>query len=150
MQGQSIRGVFVLLAGFFRELKAQIVEVGQMIRTREFWIYVAVMLSLLLLAALGIRVATGFDPLTRGQLGMSFSCRTGEGQLATIIVGGFVFALACVFTLGEIIHWVEETRRARAPGRRGYKVNYWRPFLFLAGTLILGTGGYALMSSWCT
>ncbi|MFZ4535546.1 hypothetical protein [Propionivibrio sp.] len=139
-----------MFSGFFRELKVQIITLGQVIRTREFWIYFAVILLLVLLAVAGIRMATGFDPLTRGLLQMGFSCRTGEGQLATIISGSFVFAIACVFTLGEVTHWVEETRMARAPGRQHYKIGYWRPILHVLGTVILGVSGYLLMLTWCT
>ena len=140
----------MFFSGFFKELKAQFITLCQVVRTREFWIYVAVILVLLLIAAAGVRLATGFDPLTRGQLGMAFSCRTGEGQLATIIVGSMVFALACVFTLGEVINWVEETRMSRAPGRGRYKISYWRPLLHVLGTIVLGIGGYLLMLTWCT
>lgn len=96
-----------------------------MVRTREFWIYVAVILGLLSIAAAGAWMAISFDPLTRGQLGINFSCKTGQGQLATMIVGSMVFALACLFTLGEVINWVEETRLSRAPGRQPYKVIHY-------------------------
>lgn len=139
-----------MFSGFFRELKTQFITLGQIIRTREFWIYVSIILVLLLIAVAGIRLATGFDPLTRGQLRMGFSCKTGEGQLATIIIGCFVFVIASVFTLGEVIHWVEETRMSRAPGRQQYKIGYWRPILHVLGTIILGVGGYLLLLSWCT
>jgi len=139
-----------MFSGFFRELRTQIVTLGQVIKTREFWIYFGVILVLLLIVVAGLRLATGFDPITRGQLRMDFSCRTGEGQLATIIVGCFVFAIACVFTLGEVINWVEETRLSRIPGRQQYKIGYWRPILHVLGTILLGVGGYLLMLSWCT
>ena len=92
----------------------------------------------------------GFDPLTRGMLGLGFTCKTGEGQLATIIVGGFVFGLACLFTLGEVVHWIEETRASRAPGRRNSAVGILRPVLHMLGTVLLGVTGYALMLSWCS
>jgi len=139
-----------MFSGFFRELKAQIITLGQLVRTRDFWIYVGVIAALLLVAAAAFRLAMGFDPLARGQLHMSFSCRTGEGQLATIIVGLFAFAIASVFSLGEVINWVDEKRASRAPGRRHYKIGYWRPVLHVVGTLLLGIGGYLLMLSWCT
>lgn len=139
-----------MFAGFFKELKSQIITLSQVVRSREFWIYFGVIVVLLLIAGAGIRLATGFDPLTRDQLRMGFSCRTGEGQLATIIVGSFVFAIACVFTLGEVINWVEETRSARAPGRHQYKIGYWRPILHVLGTIVLGIGGFVLMLTWCT
>jgi hypothetical protein len=139
-----------MFSGFFRECKAEIVSLVRLFKTRELWIYVGVILVLLLIAVAGIRLATGFDPLTREQLRMSFSCRTGEGQLATIIVGAFAFAMACVFTLGEVINWVEETRMSHAPGRQPYKVGYWRPILHVLGTVILGVSGYVLMLTWCT
>ena len=139
-----------MFSGFFRELKTQFITLGQIIKTREFWIYVGVIVVLLLIAVAGIRLATGFDPLTRGQLRMGFSCKTGEGQLATIIIGCFVFVIASIFTLGEVIHWVEETRMSRAPGRHQYKISYWRPILHVLGTVTLGVGGYLLLLSWCT
>ena len=138
-----------MISRFFSSMKAGIIGLVQMLKTREFWIYFAIILVLLLIAAAGIRLATGFDPQTRALLRMGFSCRTGEGQLATIIVGAFVFAIASLFTLGEVIHWVEETRESRAPGRH-YKVAYWRPILHVLGTIILGVSGYSLMLSWCT
>jgi hypothetical protein len=136
--------------GFFSELKSQILILGQAVRTREFWIYLGVIIVLLLITVAGIRLATGFDPMTRGMLRMSFSCTTGEGQLATIIIGSFVFAMASIFSLGEVISWVEETRSLRAPGRRQYKIGHWRPILHVLGTITLGVGGYLLMLSWCT
>lgn len=139
-----------MFSGFFKELKAQFSTFAQIIRTREFWIYFGVIVLLLLVAVAAIRLATGFDPLTRGQLHMDFSCRTGEGQLATIIVGCFVFALACLFTLGEVVNWVEETRQSHVPGRQHYHIGYWRPLLHVLGTVLLGLGGYALMLTWCT
>ncbi len=132
------------------ELKTQIVALGQVLKTREFWIYFGVIVVLLLMAAAGIRLATGFDPITRGQLRMDFSCRTGEGQLATIIIGCFVFGVACVFTLGEVVNWVEETRNSRAPGRQHYEIGYWRPILHVLGTITLGVSGYLLLLTWCT
>ena len=138
-----------MFSGFFRELKTQIQTLAEMLRSREFWIYAALILILVLIAAGGIRLATGFDPQTRTLLRMGFSCRTGEGQLATIIIGAFVFAIASIFTLGEVIHWVEETRMSRAPGRN-FKVGYWRPILHVLGTIILGVSGYSLMLAWCT
>ncbi|MEI7613193.1 MAG: hypothetical protein WCK63_09805 [Betaproteobacteria bacterium] len=139
-----------MIAEFFRELRSQLSTFGQLIRTRDFWIYSAVILAFLLIAAAGIRLATGFDPLTRGQLQMNFSCHTGEGQLATIIIGLFIFAMACIFTLGEVINWVEATRQSRLPGRQQYQTSYWRPILHVLGTIVLGISGYSLMLSWCS
>ena len=39
-----------MAAGFFRELKQQIVILNQIIRTREFWIYFAVILVFVAIA----------------------------------------------------------------------------------------------------
>lgn len=139
-----------MVSGFLRELKRQIVTFNEIIRTREFWIYLGVIAVFAALAVAGIWLAVGFDPLTRGQLQMRLSCRTGEGQLATIIIGGFVFALSCLFTLGEVINWVEEKRMSRAPGRQPYEVSFWRPALHVMGTAVVGIGGLALMRAWCT
>lgn len=141
---------FRFFAEFFRELKSQIITLNQIIRTREFWIYVGLLLALLAIGLAAIWVAAGFDPLTRGQLGMNLSCRTGQGQLATIIVGIFVFGLACLFTIGEVINWVEGVRESRAPGRQPYEGSYWRPLLHVLGTVVLGLGGLALMRTWCS
>ena len=121
-----------------------------MVRTREFWIYAAVVLLFCLLAFAGVRMAIGFDPLTRGWLGINFSCRTGEGQLATIIIGSFVFGLACLFTLSEVVNWVEETRMSRQPGRHMYPIGIWRPLLHVLGPIFVAVGGFALMQAWCT
>jgi hypothetical protein len=139
-----------MFSGFFKELKSQMISVAQVVQTREFWIYLGVLVVLLLIAAGGIRLATSFDPMTRGMLRMSFSCNTGEGQLATIIIGSFVFLAASVVTLGEVINWVEETKISQAPGRHPYKISYWRPILHVIGTMALGGGGYSLMLTWCT
>ena len=139
-----------MFSGFFRELKSQATILGQVVRTREFWIYVGVIAVLLLIAAAVLRLATGFDPMTRGFLRMGFACNTGEGQLATIFVGSFVFSVASVVTLGEVINWVEETRASRAPGRYPHKISYWRPLLHVIGTVVLGVSGYFLLLTWCT
>lgn len=139
-----------MFTGFFSELKSQLETLAGLVRTREFWIYFALLLVMALLAFAGIRLATGFDPLSRGDLNLAFSCRTGEGQLATIIIGSFVFAIAAIFTLGEVINWVEETRLSRLPGRGHYKIGHWRPLLHVLGTVVIGVGGYLLMSTWCT
>lgn len=139
-----------MISEFFRELRSQLITFSQMIRTRDFWIYTAVIVAFLLIAAAGIRLATGFDPLTRGQLQMGFACHTGEGKLATIIIGLFVFAMACIFTLGEVINWVEETRMSRQPGRPPQEISYWRPVLHVVGTIVLGVSGYSLMLAWCS
>ena len=140
----------MLFSGFFRELKSQIVTLGQIVRTREFWIYVGLIAILLLIMAAVLRLATSFDPMTRGFLRMGFTCKTGEGQLATIFVGSFVFGIAAVVTLGEVINWVEDTRASRAPGRYPHKISYWRPLLHVLGTVTLGVSGYFLLLAWCT
>lgn len=135
---------------FLRELKRQVIAVNAIVRTREFWIYVGVIAVFVALAVAGVWLAVGFDPLTRGQLQMRLSCRTGEGQLATIIIGAFVFGLSCLFTLGEVISWVEEKRMSRAPGRQPYEGGFWRPALHVLGTVVIGVGGLALMRAWCS
>ena len=139
-----------MAAGLFKELKHQILILNQIVRTREFWIYFAVILVLVVIAMGGVWMAVGFDPLTRAQLQMRLSCRTGEGQLATIIIGGLVFGLSCLFTLGEVINWVEEKRMSRAPGRQPYDGSMWRPVLHVVGSSVLGIGGFVLMRAWCT
>ena len=49
--------------GFFTELKSQLIDLARLVRTREFWIYMAVVALLCLLAFAGVRMAMGFDPL---------------------------------------------------------------------------------------
>ncbi len=139
-----------MFSGFVKELERQVEAVSDAVRTREFWIYLAIVLVLAGMAIGIVYVAIGFDPLTRGQLSMAVSCKTGERQIGTIIVGLMVFGLACVFTLGEVVNWVEETRTSRAPGRQKFKISYWRPILHVVGTLALGVTGYLLMSAWCS
>ena len=139
-----------MIRRFLLELREQFLLAVSVVRTREFWIYLSVLLVLFLIGVAVAYMAMGFDPLTRGWLSMSFSCRTGEGQLATIIVGTIIFCLACMFTLGEVVYWVEETRQLRAPGRDPGEISIWRPLLFVAGTVILGATGYILMRTWCT
>lgn len=123
-----------MFAGFFRELKAQILTFVRIVRTREFWIYVAVIMVMVVIVAAVIRLAFGFDPLTRGRLGIPFSCRTGEGQLATIIVGAFAFGIACAFTLGEVV----KLGRGNAPGARAGTALQDR--LLAAGSARAGNG----------
>ncbi len=138
-----------MLSGFVDEIKRLAESFREGVKTREFWIYVAVISALVTLGLAGIYLASGFDPLTRSQLKMAISCQTGERQIGTIIVGVFVFFLACVFTLGEVVHWVEEYRLSRFSRRRRNELNHWRPTLHVVGTIALGAGGYFLMSSWC-
>jgi hypothetical protein len=139
-----------ILSGLIEELERLLNSFRSGIKTREFWIYVVVIGGLLLIALPGTYLAAGFDPLTRGQLRLGFSCRTGEKQIGTIIVGVFVFGLACVFTLGEVVHWVEEYRLGRGRSRRRAALTPWRPIAHVLGTIALGVGGYFLMSTWCT
>lgn len=139
-----------MFSGLIKEFGLQVAAVREAASTREFWIYVGVIVALTGMAIGIVYVAIGFDPLTRGQLRMAVSCRTGERQIGTIIVGLFVFGLASVFTLGEVVNWVEEKRQSRAPGRQSFKLSYWRPILHVAGTLLLGVTGYFLMSAWCS
>jgi len=139
-----------MMSGLLSELREQAALLRDAVKTHEFWIYVGVIIVLALVAFAGVYLAAGFDPLTRGQLRMAISCQTSESKIGTIIVGSFIFCIACVFTLGEVTQWVEEKRQSRAPGRQHYKLNYWRPLLHVLGTLMLGLGGYLLMSAWCS
>lgn len=144
------RSISTVFSGLIKELKVQAADLASSIKTREFWIYVLLVLVVAGMVLGGFYIAAGFDPLTRAQLRMAVSCRTGERQIGTIIAGVFVFGMACVFTLGEVVHWVEETRQSRAPGRQRVKIGYWRPLLHVIGTLALGVTGYLLMSAWCS
>ena len=139
-----------MLGRFFLALREQLLLAAEVIRTREFWIYFTVLAALAILGGAMVYMAAGFDPLTRGWLSMGFSCRTGEGQLATIIIGTLVFCLACMFSLGEVVYWVEENRMARAPGREPSDASPWRPILAIAGTMALGITGFVMMRMWCS
>ena len=139
-----------MFSGLIKELGRQVEAVSDAVKTREFWIYLAIILVLAGMAMGIVYVAIGFDPLTRGQLSMAVSCRTGERQIGAIIVGLMVFGLACVFTRGEVVNWVEEKRISRAPGRQKFKISYWRQILHVVGTLVLGVTGYFVMSAWCS
>ena len=138
------------MSGLIKELKAQAAELASSMVTREFWIYVVLVVVVVGMVLGGFYLAAGFDPLTRAQLRMAVSCNSGDRQIGTIIAGAFVFGVACVFTLGEVVHWVEEKRESRAPGRQAFKISYWRPLLHVIGTLTLGVSGYLLMSAWCS
>lgn len=116
--------------------------------TWDFWIYSAVIVALVLTGMAGIYLASGFDPLTRSQLKIGLMCQPGEGRIAAIIVGAFVFCTMAVFTLGEVVCWVETSRRAQV-SRWRRKPNGWCPVSYVIGTVMLGGGGYLLMFSWC-
>lgn len=139
-----------MFSEFIYELKQQIALLASVLKSREFWIYFAILLLLVSIAGIGIYIAAGFDPLTRGQMGMGFSCKSGQGQLATILIGGFVFLMACVVTLGEIINWIDATKESKLPGRQHYEVSFWRPLLHMIGTLVLALAGLWVMSTWCS
>ena len=71
--------------------------------------------------------------------------------MATVIIGCFVFGLASVFALGEVINWVESARTSKLPGREHYPLeSVWRPVLVVVGTLLLGAGLYVSLLVWCT
>lgn len=138
----------MLFSGFTKEVRAQFAIFAETVQTREFWIYMGVILILSLVAVGCAYLAFGFDSLTRRQLLLAISCRTGDAQMGTIIVGSFAFGLACLFTLGEVTYWVEQNRQARTSGRRLH-LNHWRPIAYVVGTVVLGVGGFFLMSAWC-
>ena len=138
-----------MFSGLIGELKRQAATAGRAVRTREFWMYAVVIVVLLLIAVAGVYLASGFDPFTRSRLKMGVSCQAGEMHIGVIIVGSFVFTIACVFTLGEVTHWIEEKRLSRAPGRR-MQIGSWRPILHVIGTVVLGVTGFILMSAWCS
>ena len=132
----------------FKELNAQYEDVCATVKTREFWVYFA-LLSALLGLLIGLAyIATGFDELTRQQALLAIACRAGDAQLLTIIVGGMVFVLLSLFTLGEVVLWLEDARQARQARRRNY-ASKWRPILFVCGAIGVGITGFVLLSSWC-
>lgn len=136
-------------SAFFKEVSAQYKEVCATVKTREFWVYFALLSALLGVLIAFAYIATGFDELTRQQALLAIACRAGDAQLLTIIVGGMVFVLLSLFTLGEVVLWLEDARQARAARRRN-TASKWRPILFVIGALGLGTTGIVLLSSWCT
>lgn len=138
-----------MFSGLISELRQQAAAAGRALRTREFWMYAAVIVVLLLIAVAGVYLGSGFDPFTRSRLKMGVSCQGGEMHIGIIIVGAFVFTIACIFTLGEVTHWIEEKRLSRAPGRR-VRISSRRPILHFAGTVALGAAGFVLMSAWCS
>ena len=137
-----------MLSALIKELVAQYEDVCAAVKTREFWAYFA-LLSALLGLMIGLAyIATGFDELTRQQALLAIACRAGDAQLLTIIVGGMVFVLLSLFTLGEVVLWFEDSRQARQAHRRHYS-SKWRPILFVLGALGVGITGFVLLSSWC-
>lgn len=135
-------------SSLLREISAQYEDVRATIRTREFWIYF-VMICTLLAILIGLAyMAAGFDELTRQQALLAIACRAGDAQLLTIIVGGMVFGLFCLFTIGEVVYWVEDRRQAREGRRRG-SASTGRLLAFVLGALGLGGGGLYLLTSWC-
>lgn len=131
-----------------RELKTQAAEVREVIKTREFWVYFALIAALLgLLIALAY-VATGFDELTRQQALLAIACRAGDMQLLTIIIGGMCFVLLGFFTLGEVVLWFENARRAKS-SRLTNRASKWRPAAFVLAAIGLGVAGFMVLGSWC-
>jgi uncharacterized membrane protein len=131
-----------------RELVTQYEEVCATVKTREFWAYFALLTALLGLLIGLAYIATGFDELTRQQAMLALACRAGDAQLLTIIVGGMVFVLLSLFTLGEVVLWFEDARQAREAHRRNH-ASKWRPILFVLGALGVGMTGFVLLTSWC-
>lgn len=133
---------------FTRELQNQIAEIRDALRTREFWVYFALLSALIgLLIALAY-VAAGFDELTRQQALLAIACRAGDMQLLTIIVGGMCFVLLSVFALGEVVAWFENQKRAQT-NRWRTRDSKWRPAVFVAAALGLGAAGFMVLQSWC-
>ena len=135
-------------SSFIREINAQYDEVCATVKTREFWAYFALLGALLGLLIGLAYVASGFDELTRQQALLAIACNAGDAQLLTIIVGGMVFVLLSLFTLGEVVLWFEDARQAKANRRRN-DASKWRPVIFVVGALGLGITGFFVLSSWC-
>ena len=138
------------MSRFLENSKRQMREIYAELHTKEFWIYLVLILLFVFLFFIIVRMAVNFDFVTRSQLRSAFSCKTGEGQMATIIVGGIVFVLLCVFSLGQVIEWGEENKQLRVRGRKGYSpIPIWKPIAYVVGTVIVGVVGYSLLTSWC-
>lgn len=133
---------------FTRELQNQLKDIRDALRTREFWVYFALLSALIgLLIALAY-VAAGFDELTRQQALLAIACRAGDMQLLTIIVGGMCFVLLSLFALGEVVAWLEGQKRAKTNRWRSHD-SKWRPLAFVAAALGLGGAGFLVLQSWC-
>lgn len=137
-----------MLSALFKELVSQYEDVCATVKTREFWAYFALLATLLALLVGLAYIATGFDELTRQQALLAIACRAGDAQILTIIVGGMVFVLLSLFTLGEVVLWFEDARQAREAHRRNH-ASKWRPILFVLGALGVGITGFVLLGSWC-
>ena len=137
-----------MLETLFREIGNQLRTIRESVVTREFWIYVGAIAAIAAVGVGGAYFAIGFDTLSREKLAMVLACKTGQKQLAVIIIGAFVFCIASFFTLGEVAAWVEERRKAKAAG---WKMNtsILRPVIAMAGTLLVGIVGTVIMSFWC-
>ncbi len=133
-----------------RELKQQLLDAYAEIRTKEFWVYFSLIVVFVLIFFAFLDMSLSFDFVTKSKLNLTISCKTGQGQMATIIVGLLVLMLACLFTLGQVVHWGEENRQLKKRGRTGYKpLSFWKPMLHILGTVVLGLVGYLLLRSWC-
>jgi hypothetical protein len=135
-------------AALGRELKLQIDDARKTVKTREFWVYFG-LLTALAFTLIGLAyVASGFDEYTRQKALMAIACKAGDAQILSIIVGGMVFVLLSLFTLGEVVLWFENARQARA-NRRQNHASKWRPALFVIGALGLGVLGFLVLGAWC-
>ena len=137
-----------MLSSFFRELGQLADDIGAAVKTREFWVYFALLGALLGLMIGLAYLASGFDALTREQALLAIACNAGDRQLLTIIVGGMVFVILSFFTLGEVVLWFENARRARTH-RWTNRASKFRPVAFVVGALGLGLTGFYVLSSWC-
>lgn len=137
-----------MLDALAREIGNQLRAIREAMATREFWIYVGAFLAIAAVGVGGAYFAIGFDNLSREKLQLVLACKTGQSQLAVIIIGAFVFCIAAFFSLGEVAAWVEERRRAKAAGWKMH-TSIWRPIIAMAGTLLVGLAGTAIMSFWC-
>ena len=135
-------------SSFVREINHQYNEVCATVKTREFWVYFALLGALLGLMIGLAYMASGFDELTRQQALLAIACKAGDAQLLSIIIGGMVFVMLSVFTLGEVVLWFEEARQAKTHRRRN-RASRLRPVLFVVGAFVLGGSGLLLLKSWC-
>jgi len=105
------------------------------------------LLAVTLVTGIGLFVVVlGFDRLSDVSLTRSwrpFRCRTPDNiQSMLIVIGGVVFALLSVLTLGETMLYIDRKRRG-LPGRLGHVMV---PTLVMLGAALAAVVG---MRFWC-
>lgn len=130
-----------------RDLFADFREIVVALKRREGQAVFALLLVTLAASAALFFVILGFDRLSDVSLARStlrpFQCRTPDNlQSMLIVIGGVVFTLLAVLTLGEAMLFFDRKRRG-LPGRAGSML---APAAVMLGVAVLGLVG---MRFWC-